>query len=342
MKQHRRILSLALVSMILVCTSLLLTLVSCTNVDNTPANTPLYDTGNAQKGPSGNNNRDSNPSPSVTPSETPYKALTIWEIINEKQEAGEISGCYCGETRHLVYKWIEATFDKEGYYVVGILDSEGNYILPLRDLESAGELKEFLYSYTSYLGTSHIGYLEENVFVVATEHWFNLFNADELTSSHIEMKTENGMGYVLSEIEDSLILENGFHDGVVVTYRTYQYDRYLDHHERQAVIIDKNGNITYIDAFMRPNDWWFESSDDNPAKGNMNVGIYRDGLLWAFGGFYDIEGNLVIDLSDYKITNIPQFRGGICQLTIKKNGKLWSVEIDKSGEFLSDPVSVSD
>lgn len=74
----------------------------------------------------------------------------------------------------------------------------------------------------------------------------------------------------------------------------------------------------------------------------MSVGIYREGLLWAFGAFYDIEGNLLIDLSDYKITNIPQFSGEICQLTIKKNGKLWAAEINKRGEFLSDPISVSD
>jgi hypothetical protein len=86
---------------------------------------------------------------------------------------------------------------------------------------------------------------------------------------------------------------------------------------------------------------------NSPEK--FNTGIYSEGLFFCNinneAGFYDINFNKTIDLSeyDYAIDNdniiIPLFSDGYCLLRIRNpQGSLYFTVIDKNGERMFEPI----
>jgi len=81
--------------------------------------------------------------------------------------------------------------------------------------------------------------------------------------------------------------------------------------------------------------------------GIYNVGLFYledKGYDWNIRGFFDINGNIVIDLSQYKgVLNDPVFDGDYCALilTNEQKSKFYTV-IDKTGKFMFEPKSISD
>lgn len=96
-----------------------------------------------------------------------------------------------------------------------------------------------------------------------------------------------------------------------------------------------------------------------PNKPGHNFPVYSEGLFFACSeerssnpGFYDIEGNLVIDLHDYDMgrifysssqgVNAPYFEGGQATILFKNNaGSVFKGIIDKTGAFVSEPEKVN-
>ena len=70
-------------------------------------------------------------------------------------------------------------------------------------------------------------------------------------------------------------------------------------------------------------------------------GIYSEGVFFAGNCFYDLDGNIVIDLSEYspgKFRNEPYFENDKCYLEITNNaGTEYYTEIDHEGNFIYEP-----
>ena len=94
-----------------------------------------------------------------------------------------------------------------------------------------------------------------------------------------------------------------------------------------------------------------------PNKPGHNFPVYSEGLFYACTdkaarpGFYDIEGNMVIDLSSYNMgripyssemgVNAPLFENGQATILFANNaGSVFQATIDKTGAFVGEPEKV--
>ena len=87
--------------------------------------------------------------------------------------------------------------------------------------------------------------------------------------------------------------------------------------------------------------------------GSCTLGSLGDGLFYFSDkmidrttglnqGFYDTEGNLVIDLYEYDVEGIPVFRDGYCLLQLKNpQGTPYYTIIDRTGNQMFEPMSGS-
>ncbi len=70
-------------------------------------------------------------------------------------------------------------------------------------------------------------------------------------------------------------------------------------------------------------------------------GIYAESVFFAGNCFYDIDGNMVIDLSAYspdQFRGSPYFEDNVCRLElVNENGTIYETEIDHDGKFLYEP-----
>lgn len=88
-------------------------------------------------------------------------------------------------------------------------------------------------------------------------------------------------------------------------------------------IIDRNGNISSPDI-------WTDRG---------KIGQYAENVFWGGKNFYNIDGSVAINLSDYDIVNAPYFENGKSYVEIQNNsGTIYYTEIDHQGKFLFDPV----
>lgn len=90
-----------------------------------------------------------------------------------------------------------------------------------------------------------------------------------------------------------------------------------------------------------------------PAKNSIETIDYSDGLMFIYcdfmvetKGYYDSNGRCVIDLTEneeYWISGASPFEDGKATLTfIGDDDNYYNVEINKKGEWISEPVSVSE
>ncbi len=93
-----------------------------------------------------------------------------------------------------------------------------------------------------------------------------------------------------------------------------------------------------------------------PNKPMHNFPVYFEGLFYACSensnpGFFDIEGNMVIDLSEYDMAripyssemglNAPYFENGQATILISNNAdSVFEAVIDKTGELVGEPEKV--
>ena len=249
----------------------------------------------------------------------------IYDKLSSLVSSGEIDGYVCGDTLHVVFKSIEASFNEGSYMKLGVIDSQGNYFAQLSrydyDSDETTRVCWFMSSFEEGYPVKHIG---NDMFVGL--NWFGvmIYNAKNNTAFRIEKKEKvpgtSGFYYVM-ELDP---IFDGFYDGVVITKETSTFN-----HNSYVVFIYPDGTITKTNISTKVESF---------SSINYSVGIYSDGLFWAFGSFWDINERLVIDLSEYNVVNTPVFYEGVASIVIKSNGKHWETEITKQGTFLYEPV----
>jgi hypothetical protein len=80
----------------------------------------------------------------------------------------------------------------------------------------------------------------------------------------------------------------------------------------------------------------FYYGNDHETGGT--AGFLKDSLKSYTRGFYDIDGNLTIDLSEYDIVGTPEFTDGYCMLSMANpQGSLFYTIIDKKGTRMFEP-----
>lgn len=95
-----------------------------------------------------------------------------------------------------------------------------------------------------------------------------------------------------------------------------------------------------------------------PCQCSGNFTVYSEGLLFAYSeqykpGFYDINGNQIINLSDYDMRsvsyqsnlgiNVPYFENGQATILFTNNaGSIFQAAIDQTGAFVGEPEKVGE
>lgn len=137
--------------------------------------------------------------------------------------------------------------------------------------------------------------------------------------------TYNALTDTWTEIGEYEANSTTFHDGYLLLMDVDFYSGTKD----TVLTLDTKGNIGKTGV---------------ECTSTKNLGEYSEGKFFAYDGFYDIEGNKVIDLTEYagRITNWPYFFDGQCILTAKnENGTEYKGVIDSTGKFISEFAEVN-
>lgn len=104
-------------------------------------------------------------------------------------------------------------------------------------------------------------------------------------------------------------------------------------------------NDCHVLIFNRTEDSVLIEDTEIYCDTEMYLGRYSEGLFFSFDGFYDIDGDLKIDLSEYAglIINQPYFQNGRCELVAKNpNGTKYEAVIDLNGLFISEFTKIEE
>jgi len=190
----------------------------------------------------------------------------------------------------------------------GAIDSSGDWVVPLS-------------------GDNMLGYTWEYIgdgFIRIVNHRYALLNV--LTGELVNPEYDTTI-YDLVQITAIHNIDNGF--GV--------WDPYYS----------SNGTSRKVSLYSIDSSWnTVEIIQDvqftvNSARGRV-MADYAEGLFYVYNkhGFYDIDGNLVIDLSEYNLqfSTPPVFSGGYCLLELKNDQySCFFTLINKAGEFMFEP-----
>ncbi|MCI9486616.1 MAG: hypothetical protein HFI64_06470 [Lachnospiraceae bacterium] len=280
---------------------------------------------------------------------------TINSLISETAvpNNGEWDEILCsGDGYYLVKKETE---DYIGYKImIGVVNSNGEWIHTLTDTGRFAEEVQFRASSErnpTLTDSSCYMYLGEGIFLASpgvsvfskdTEYrvgpWENeLLNGFEVWECALWNVVDNSQMVIdanrISIFQDGYLLfcadEGSYRGGKLSAMNT-------------------KGEITELPCTFLP---------DIPGPGHK-FPMYAEGLFFACSekgsrpGFYDIEGNLVIDLRNYDMGRIaysspqgvcaPYFENGQTDILFKNNiGNVFKVTIDKTGAFVGEPEKVT-
>lgn len=215
----------------------------------------------------------------------------------------------------LVAKQVESVTDIVEY--VGVLDENYNWVVPLSEntpLNPNGGMVDvggYIHfdSICSHLANV-IYYSGDGIFTYAERTYGGYYRGSML---NLKDGTWFDPGFYNS---NSLI----FNNGILITA---DCDRFGEKHE-YIKIISSLGDIKATDIYCR---------------NALFIGQYSEGMFFAYDGFYDINENKVIDLSEYAglIINNPKFVDGKCELIAENaNGTKYKAVIDVNGSFISE------
>jgi hypothetical protein len=210
----------------------------------------------------------------------------------------------------------------------GAIDSNGKWIVPL----SAGNNFD---GHLIHIGDGFVRIRKSNT------HTGNITVLDLLNIStgeivHGEIQSENHSAYNTTHYRPvGWTTVNNFENGYGV-FSPYAFQN------TNVYSTDTAGNTRLIIENV-----------PSASAGREYVGEYREGLFYLISGggrdaktgFYDINGNLVIDLSEYTVVHsargrmmVPAFSGGYCPLVLQNaQGAHFYTVIDKTGRFLFEP-----
>ena len=164
-------------------------------------------------------------------------------------------------------------------------------------------------------------YLGEGMFALhykvrgGREYFYILYNAETNVAFDAEFCGIGASGLTGGTVCGGV---GEFHNGYLVISAT-------DKATSNVKIISRDGEIKYPEI----------------SNGGGHIGIYSEGVFFAGNCFYDIDGNMVIDLSQYspqQFKNEPVFKDGKCYLEISNDsGTVYYTEIDHDGNFVYEP-----
>lgn len=267
---------------------------------------------------------------------------------------GEWDEILCsGDGYHLVKKEVDA-FD--GYkFMLGVVDDDGAWVQELTDTGTFVDEVRFRAEGSSETlrDSSCYMYLGEGVFLASPG--VSVFTKEE---EHRVGPWENSVSYSPTGRAEVSIWEcllwnvtDNSQAKINASKMSVFQDGYLLFCEEDEFgggtlsAMNTKGEVTELPCQYLPN------------KPMHNFPVYSEGLFYACSessapGFFDIDGNQVIDLSQYDMaripysselgTNAPCFENGQATIFFTNNaGSVFQATIDKTGAFVGEPEKVS-
>ena len=291
---------------------------------------------------------------------TPSGSGTPDDDANSNQEVtvpnnGEWDEILCsGDGYHLVKKEVDAY---DGYkFTLGVVDDDGEWVQELTDTGTFVEEVRFRAEGSSETlrDSSCYMYLGEGVFLASPG--VSVYTKDEeyRVGPWPDMITDSATGQLEVAVWECLIwnvVDNSQAKFDASKISTFQdgYSLFCESEDAfgggRLNALNTKGEITEFTCEFVPN------------KPGHNFPVYSEGLFYACTdkaaspGFYDIEGNMVIDLSSYNMgripyssemgVNAPYFENGQATILFANNaGSVFEAVIDKTGAFVGEPEKV--
>lgn len=291
---------------------------------------------------------------------TPSGSETPSDDANSSQEVtvpnnGEWDEILCsGDGYHLVKKEVDAY---DGYkFMLGVVDDSGEWVQELTDTGTFVEEVRFRAEGSSKTlrDSSCYMYLGEGVFLASPG--VSVYTKDEeyRVGPWPDMITDSVTGQLDVAVWECLIwnvVDNSQAKFDASKISTFQdgYSLFCESEDAfgggRLNALNTKGEITEFTCEFVPN------------KPGHNFPVYSEGLFYACTdkaaspGFYDIEGNMVIDLSSYNMgripyssemgVNAPYFENGQATILFANNaGSVFEAVIDKTGAFVGEPEKV--
>ena len=291
---------------------------------------------------------------------TPSGSETPDDDANSNQEVtvpnnGEWDEILCsGDGYHLVKKEVDAY---DGYkFTLGVVDDDGEWVQELTDTGTFVEEVRFRAEGSSETlrDSSCYMYLGEGVFLASPG--VSVYTKDEeyRVGPWPDMITDSVTGQLDVAVWECLIwnvVDNSQAKFDASKISTFQdgYSLFCESEDAfgggRLNALNTKGEITEFTCEFVPN------------KPGHNFPVYSEGLFYACTdkaarpGFYDIEGNMVIDLSSYNMgripyssemgVNAPYFENGQATILFANNaGSVFEAVIDKTGAFVGEPEKV--
>ena len=289
---------------------------------------------------------------------TPSGSETLDDDVSSSQEVtvpnnGEWDEILCsGDRYHLVKKEVDAY---DGYkFMLGVVDDSGEWVQKLTDSEPVVEEIRFRAEGSSETlrDSSCYMYLGEGVFLASPG--VSVYTKDE---EYRVGPWENSTSYSPTGRGEVAIWEcflwnvtDNSQAKVYASKMSVFQDGYLLFCEEDDMgkgtlnTMNAKGEVTELPCQYLPN------------KPGHNFPVYSEGLFYACSensnpGFFDIEGNMVIDLSEYDMAripyssemgvNAPYFENGQATILFANNaGSVFEAVIDKTGAFVGEPEKV--
>ena len=273
---------------------------------------------------------------------------------------GEWDEILCsGGGYHLVKKEID-TFE-EYKIMVGVVDDDGEWV---QELSDTGAAAEYIQMYTDAYGAEDNPLLDSNCYLYLGEGVFIgspsllVYSADSeyrlglgdsfLTFDYGDEVVTSGWDSVFWNVSDNIQLGfrltriSMFQGGYALLTQT------ADTYDNTLYAIDTKGQMIELPCTI-------SYPVDNPVYFEYKFPVYSDGLFFAYNesdelrkGFFDIKGNLIIDLSSTDMAgipyceelgiNAPYFENGEATILFKNNGDtVYKAAIDKTGAYIGEP-----
>ena len=289
---------------------------------------------------------------------TPSRSEAPSDDASNSQEVdvpnnGEWDEILCsGDGYHLVKKEVDAY---DGYkFMLGVVDDSGEWVQELTDSKPVVEEIRFRAEGSSETlrDSSCYMYLGEGVFL--SSPGVSVYTRDE---EYRVGPWENSTSYSPTGRGEVAIWEcllwnvtDNSQAKIYASKMSAFQDGYLLFCEEDEMgkgtlnAMNTKGEITELSCQYLPN------------KPMHNFPVYSEGLFYACSensnpGFFDIEGNMVIDLSEYDMAripyssemglNAPYFENGQATILISNNAdSVFEAVIDKTGELVGEPEKV--
>lgn len=268
---------------------------------------------------------------------------------------GEWDEILCsGDGYHLVKKEIDAY---DGYkFMLGVVDDDGQWVQEMTDTGTFVEEVRFRAEGSSETlrDSSCYMYLGEGVFLASPGVTVYTKEEEFRVGPWPDMITDSATGQLEVAVWECLIwnvVDNSQAEFDASKISTFQdgYSLFCEAEDAfgggRLNALNTKGEITEFTCEFVPN------------KPGHNFPVYSEGLFYACTdkaarpGFYDIEGNMVIDLSSYNMgripyssemgVNAPYFENGQATILFANNaGSVFQATIDKTGAFVGEPEKV--